>query len=253
MVDSLSPQADGPSAGPGRWGRAARAALSWLGFIFFDRLLPVGVWAFLGSAVAAGLHAAWPHLSTLERLARCTTLLFMAMVLVLFLVRRRRRGRRAGGVSGGGRGGGGGGGGGGGRLVALAGTFLPWLVVAVPGPMARSGAVLLAAMAVAWAGLILSIVALAYLGRCFGLFPEARGLVMRGPYRWVRHPLYLGEILTYLGVVAGAFNWWGAATYAAFVTLQIWRAINEERALLAEFPEYRPYAAKTRRLLPGVW
>ncbi|HEU4942388.1 MAG TPA: methyltransferase, partial [Gaiellaceae bacterium] len=50
----------------------------------------------------------------------------------------------------------------------------------------------------AWTWLFVSFLAL---GRCFGLLPEARGLVTRGPYRLVRHPVYLGEFAAVGGLV----------------------------------------------------
>ena len=46
-------------------------------------------------------------------------------------------------------------------------------------------------------GLIIMVIGLASLGRSFGIMPRARGLVQSGLYRWVRHPIYLGEFLAF--------------------------------------------------------
>jgi protein-S-isoprenylcysteine O-methyltransferase Ste14 len=84
------------------------------------------------------------------------------------------------------------------------------------------------------------------------VLPDARKLVTHGPYRVVRHPVYLGEL-----VIAGAFliaspSTWNVAVAAAFVVAQIYRMGLEERALAAEFPEYAAYAASTPRVLPAL-
>jgi protein-S-isoprenylcysteine O-methyltransferase Ste14 len=95
--------------------------------------------------------------------------------------------------------------------------------------------------------LLASVVAL---GRCFGLLPEVRGLVTHGPYRFVRHPVYLGEIGAVFGFVLGALSPWNVATGVLFVAAQAVRMRLEEKALTREFPEYARYAASTPRLLP---
>jgi protein-S-isoprenylcysteine O-methyltransferase Ste14 len=106
---------------------------------------------------------------------------------------------------------------------------------------------LLAVAAGAW--LLASVLVL---GRCFGVLPEARGLVTRGPYRLVRHPVYLGEIAAVLGLALAAGEAWMFAVLALFVGAQLVRMTLEERALRAAFPEYEAYAARTARLLPRV-
>ena len=87
----------------------------------------------------------------------------------------------------------------------------------------------------------------------FGLLPEARGLVTRGPYRLVRHPVYLGELTSALGLVIARPHMLIAAMYVAFAILQYWRTIFEERALSAAYPgEYPAYARQVPRLVPGL-
>jgi protein-S-isoprenylcysteine O-methyltransferase Ste14 len=104
-----------------------------------------------------------------------------------------------------------------------------------------------AVASVAW--LLLSVLAL---GRCFGVLPEARGLVTHGPYRLVRHPVYLGELGALVGLALGAPSVWNVAPLIAFAAAQGVRMRMEEAALTAAFPEYARYAAQTGRLLPGL-
>jgi protein-S-isoprenylcysteine O-methyltransferase Ste14 len=91
------------------------------------------------------------------------------------------------------------------------------------------------------------------LGRCFGVLPEARGLVTHGPYRFVRHPLYLAEFGICAGLVVAAPSLWNVAVAAVFASAQSVRMMLEERALGAEFPAYARYAAVTPRLVPRLW
>lgn len=104
---------------------------------------------------------------------------------------------------------------------------------------------LIALVACAW--LLVSVLAL---GRCFGVLPEVRGLVTRGPYRIVRHPVYLGELGACAGLLVAAPTRWNSGVAGVFLLAQIVRMRLEERALADEFPAYRAYAARTPAIVP---
>ena len=100
-------------------------------------------------------------------------------------------------------------------------------------------------------GVGFTLFSVAFLGRCFGVLPEVRGLVMRGPYRIIRHPVYLGEITAFVGFVVTSQQLLNVFALLAFMLGQGVRMRLEEAALLREFPdEYGGYAARTPRLLP---
>ena len=172
-------------------------------------------------------------------LQEVVTIVFLALVVVLFAVRRRGiQGQRATWRAG---------------LVALLGTFLLNVVAYLPIDEAASTSTLLASSAIVMLGTLFTIWSLATLGRCFGLLPEVRGLVLRGPYRLVRHPVYLGELIASLGLLLAKPHPLIVAMLIAFVLLQYWRTVYEERALAAAYPsDYPAYARRVPRLVPGM-
>ena len=136
-------------------------------------------------------------------------------------------------------------------LVALAGTEA--LVVASLAPITETSELFVIPGTVLGAiGLTFAIISLGSLGRSFGVFPEARSLVTHGPYRWVRHPLYLAEIVSALGWLLVNLSVFSTANFIVFVGLQYWRTTFEERALSQEFPMYAEYRKRTWRILPGI-
>jgi len=75
-----------------------------------------------------------------------------------------------------------------------------------------------------------------------------------GPYRFVRHPAYVGTILFELAAPVMLGSWWAVAIGALAAILFVVRTALEDRTLRAELDGYRSYAARVRyRLLPGVW
>jgi len=114
----------------------------------------------------------------------------------------------------------------------------------VPAALALTG-VLVALASCVWV-----LAAVLALGTCFAVLPEARGLVTRGPYRLVRHPVYLGELGAYAGLVIGSPTGRNLSAAIVFAAAQAVRMRLEERALIKEFPDYARYAARTPRLVP---
>jgi protein-S-isoprenylcysteine O-methyltransferase Ste14 len=106
--------------------------------------------------------------------------------------------------------------------------------------------------AVAVCGCLWLLASVLALGRCFGVLPEARGLVRRGPYRFVRHPVYLGEITAVTGLAIAAPVPMNLGLLAAFVAAQTVRMHFEERALMDAFTDYARYAERTGRILPMI-
>jgi protein-S-isoprenylcysteine O-methyltransferase Ste14 len=102
-------------------------------------------------------------------------------------------------------------------------------------------------------GLIVMVIGLASLGRSFGIMPRARGLVQHGLYKWIRHPIYLGEFLAFGGLLVLSASLLTIAVYGVFVALQLYRLVVEERTLTDAYPSYAEYRARTARLLPGVY
>jgi protein-S-isoprenylcysteine O-methyltransferase Ste14 len=82
------------------------------------------------------------------------------------------------------------------------------------------------------------------LRRSFAIMAEVREPVCGGIYRWTRHPMYVGSILTALGALLQNFSAWNTAVWLLFCGCQVVRARIEERKLIAVSPPYESYAAR---------
>ena len=91
-------------------------------------------------------------------------------------------------------------------------------------------------------------------GRSFhaGANPTAGGIVTSGPYRFLRHPIY-AAILYFVWAGVGSHRSAPAVAAGLVTTAAVAvRIATEERLLIERYPEYREYAARTRRVIPFV-
>jgi protein-S-isoprenylcysteine O-methyltransferase Ste14 len=103
------------------------------------------------------------------------------------------------------------------------------------------------------AGLLVQIYAKWSLRRSFGLLPANRGVIVAGPYRVVRHPMYLGYLVTDIGFLVANFGVRNVVVVVAQWTLQVVRIVKEEQ-LLSKDATYREYMSRVRyRLVHGVF
>lgn len=106
---------------------------------------------------------------------------------------------------------------------------------------------------VSLAGLLVVIGGKVSLGRSFGLIPANRGVVSTGLYRLVRHPIYMGYLVTHLAFVAANPSLLNIILLVAADTALLARAVCEEDTL-AKDPAYREYQAKVHwRVCPGLF
>jgi protein-S-isoprenylcysteine O-methyltransferase Ste14 len=135
-------------------------------------------------------------------------------------------------------------------LLALSATVSPMLVE--PGVGQALVPVTLGATLLIM-GTVVQVHAKLTLGRSFGCVPAHRGLKLAGPYRFVRHPMYAGYLLSHVAFLLMNPTLWNVAAYAMCYALQIPRLVAEER-LLANDREYREYQAAVKyRLIPGIF
>lgn len=138
------------------------------------------------------------------------------------------------------------------RLSALAGTFLSIALVALPLADVGTGLRVTSLVLIA-AGWVLSACVLLWLGRAFSIMAQARRLVTTGPYAIVRHPLYLCEEITVLGVALAHLSAAAVLIVAVQWMFQLRRMTNEEKVLGAAFPECAAYTARTPKIIPRLF
>lgn len=204
-----------------------------LTLVFVLSFLIFGNVSWIMHAVGSAEHHVSDHL-LLNVAARASSALFVALAAVTTLTRLPPV-RKAAGLEP--------------RIAALLGTFLLTALALLPRqelpPLALGVSSLLII-----AGMLTSFIVLRWLGRAFSIMAEARRLVTHGPYRFVRHPLYVCEELAVIGTFIQVISPLAVVIFVMHGVFQIRRMLNEETVLAETFPEYADYARRTPRLIP---
>lgn len=132
--------------------------------------------------------------------------------------------------------------------AAFGGTLAPLLVAKSADPQHLAlGAFLI------MFGMFTQLSAKLSLRRSFGLVAANRGVKTGGAYRYVRHPMYLGYMISHVGFLIMVPTLWNFAVYAVGWTCLVLRILFEER-LLSEDAAYQEFKTRVRRrLIPGVY
>ena len=169
--------------------------------------------------------------------ARLAVILFLTLIVFVIIVRLRPVAKSAGVAP---------------RLVALVGTCMPSFMTLLP-RNPDSLAVNVASLLLIAIGFAFAVYAFSYLNRSASIMPEARRLVTDGPYRWLRHPVYLFEEIGVIGLALPFASIWALLWLLVHAACQLQRMKNEERVLRGAFPDYDGYASRTARLIPGLY
>ena len=226
-----------PKGSPTAWRRAR----------LYDLIaaFPLIVWLGLGvfgltRQIASEIHR-YPASArlVLQIASEITTVCFLGLQMILFFVRYLPAAKASGVLP---------------RVVAAAAANAGLLFLLLPRVSFLPMGIAMVSYLLVTAGMVLSILVLLWLGRSFSVFPQARRLVVTGPYRFVRHPLYLSEFLTSLGAMWQFSQPWAALIAVGTMAMQFPRMDYEEEVLGRTFPEYAAYRRHVRwRLIPRVY
>lgn len=175
--------------------------------------------------------------AVLQIIATIASVLFCGLLVVMLLLRTVPRARANGILP---------------RILAVTGTFLGTgflYLKPVPLPLPLGIAMIVVLVVTA----AVEIYILTWLGRSFAIMAEARKLVTGGPYRFVRHPLYVAETVGMAAVMVQFFSTPAVVLSLAYAAAQMGRALCEEKVLRDTFPEYVSYAARTAQFIPFVY
>jgi protein-S-isoprenylcysteine O-methyltransferase Ste14 len=179
----------------------------------------------------------WDWHFTVALAARISLLVFLGLLIFFHILRSRPINKAAGLEP---------------KISALLGLTLSNLLLLLD--RSTSSPVLdIASTTLLLAGNYFCVVVVLHLGRSISIMAEARNLVTSGPYSVIRHPLYLAEQIAIVGIFLQFLSWQAALILVVHFIFQVRRMLNEERVLTASFQAYRDYAARTSRLIPGVW
>jgi len=80
---------------------------------------------------------------------------------------------------------------------------------------------------------------------------SGQAVVSNGLYHYIRHPIYVGDLLLLLGLEL-SLNSWLVTAVGLMAPIVLWQAVREERMLVKNLPGYAEYCSTTRRFIPFV-
>jgi len=210
---------------------AGSPLIAWYGFALTMQIPRIAQQIVSLNLATADAHALAGLVSNLA------TQVFTFVLMLLMVLRRQPLGKSSGFFP---------------RFAAVAGTFLSIAIVVLP-PRELSVQLQVVSTLLIVGGIVFALYAVLELGRSLSMLPEARRLVTGGPYSVIRHPVYLGEAVALVGVTLQFLSPWALALLALQCVFQLERMKSEELVLSRAFPDYRDYAARTARLVPGLY
>ncbi len=188
----------------------------------------------IGGQIATSTDPARLALSAGATLAAAA---FLGLQIVLFVIRRLPVGKAEGWRP---------------RILAMFGANAAIIFLALP-RVELSPLLNVVSSVLIIGGSVGAVIVASWLGRAFSVLPQARSLVTEGPYRFVRHPLYVAEQVATFGIMWQFQQPWALMVALLSLAAQFPRMHYEEQILAQTFPPYRAYAERTARLIPGVY
>ena len=118
-------------------------------------------------------------------------------------------------------------------------------------PVTQRGLFNYAAVLIA-VGLVIQIVGIFTLRRSFSFFVEARELMTAGIYKFIRHPIYLGTLISATGLFVLRISWFALLFIVLIFIWELYRAFLEEKKLVVVFQPYKAYQQNTPFIIPFV-
>ena len=138
------------------------------------------------------------------------------------------------------------------RLWAIVAANFSYSLVLLP-KAGYSDVISAISSAVLLVGTIGAAFTLFHLGRGFAILPQARALAITGPYRIIRHPLYLFEQICMLGVSLQYLQPWAFSIAIVGFALQFPRMRFEEEIMTEAYPAYREYTVHPPKIVPWLY
>jgi protein-S-isoprenylcysteine O-methyltransferase Ste14 len=147
-------------------------------------------------------------------------------------------------------------------FIPLVATFYTLAYYSVPwfpkswrlnlSPLALQKPLVVAGIVCIVIGPLISLWGILYLRRSFGVFVTLRKIVLNGPYRWVRHPMYLGWVCVCTGLVLANFSGAYFVLVSVHISILLYRAHLEEEHLAENSQDYQEYRKRTGFIFPKL-